>query len=101
VNGKVLDWDPKGYSSSVVKAPASTIYFVEQPGGVNIAGNEWPCISLGPVAPQGSGVGAGDLYQTASVDPRNLGAAVYRRHGRRFDYLFHDNHVESLSMEDT
>jgi prepilin-type N-terminal cleavage/methylation domain-containing protein len=100
--GTVLDFDPKGYPLTVVKAPASTIYLAEQPGGVNIAGNEWPCISLGPVAPQGSGVGAGDLYQTAgAVDPRNYGAAVYRRHRSRFNYLFHDYHVEALKMEDT
>src|ERR1035441_4794824 len=60
----------------------------------------WPCMSLGPV-------GTGDLYQTdptvngVSATSRNFGANAYGLHSKRFNYLFHDNHVAALKMEQT
>ncbi len=96
-----IDWDAKSYKTTAVKSPAGTILLVEEPGGNNVAGNIWPCISLGPVAPNGTGQGNGELYQMASVDPLNQGQALYKVHGNRFDYLFHDNHVETLRVEQT
>jgi len=93
------DWEARSYKTPVVKAPASTIYIVESASGNNVVGNIWPCISLGPVGTAGQG--NGELYQIAPADPYNQGAALYKLHRSRFNYLFHDNHVESLKIEQT
>jgi prepilin-type N-terminal cleavage/methylation domain-containing protein/prepilin-type processing-associated H-X9-DG protein len=89
------DWDAKGYKSTVVKDPAGTILLVEEPNIQNVVGNIWPCISLGPSGP-------GDLYQLdPSPDAKNFGNNQYGIHSKRFNYLFHDNHVEALKIEQT
>lgn len=94
------DWDPPGYKTSVVQNPADTILLVEEPDYQNVAGNEWPCISLGP-ATTTPGQGA-LLYQTSlPSDANNFGLRTYKLHGERFNYLFHDNHVEALKMQQT
>lgn len=89
------DWDARGYKTTVVKDPTGTILLVEQPNIQNVVGNIWPCISIGPWGP-------GDLYQ---IDPgpsaKNFGNHQYGLHSRRFNYLFHDNHVEPLRVEQT
>jgi prepilin-type processing-associated H-X9-DG protein len=100
VNRILPDWDPPSYKTSVVKDPASTILLVEQPDYQNIAGNEWPCISLGPFTTQLAN--GSSLYQTSSPnDAPNFGLRTYKLHGNRFNYLFHDNHVQSLTIEQT
>ena len=96
-----LDWDARGYKSSVVRENAGTILLVEQPSLQNICGQAWPSWSLGPQAP-----GASDLYQTdapasATSTSRNYGGKAYGLHSKRFNYLFHDNHVEAIKMEQT
>jgi prepilin-type N-terminal cleavage/methylation domain-containing protein/prepilin-type processing-associated H-X9-DG protein len=89
------DWDAKGYKTSVVKDPSGTIILVEEPNIQNVVGNIWPCICNGPQ-------GIGDLYQLdPSPDAKNFGNNQYGLHGQRFNYLFHDNHVESLKMTQT
>lgn len=97
------DFDAKSYKSSVVKDPSGTIMLVEEANGQGAAGNIWPCISLGP-----TGVGA--LYQidpAAGVQDPNSGSGinqgkwVYKAHGNRFNYLFIDNHIEALKIEQT
>jgi hypothetical protein len=93
------NWEPKGYRTTVVPAPATTFLLVEQPCGNNVAGNIWPCISLGPWSTQSAG--NGELYQIDPSDPQNEGAALYKLHGNRFAYLFHDNHVEALATNRT
>jgi prepilin-type processing-associated H-X9-DG protein len=90
------DWDAKGYKTATIKDPAGTILLVEEPNYQNVVGNVWPSICLGPV-------GTGDLYQ---MDPtggtaHNYGNNQYGLHSSRFNYLFHDNHVEALKMEQT
>jgi prepilin-type N-terminal cleavage/methylation domain-containing protein/prepilin-type processing-associated H-X9-DG protein len=94
VNG-LPDWDAKGYKTTVLKDPSGTILLVEEPNIQNVAGNIWPCVCLGPK-------GSGDLYQ---VDPapsaKNFGNNQYGIHGKRFNYLFHDNHVQALKIEQT
>ena len=94
-----LDWDPKGYKTEVVQDFSRTILLAEQPSGINFSANIWPCISLGPYAT--AGAGNGELYQIDPDDPNDQGAALYRNHGNRFNYLFHDNHVESLQTNQT
>ncbi len=97
------DWEARSYKTSVVNDPAGTILLAEQANGQGAAGNIWPCISNGPR-------GTGSLHQTdpsAPVqDPNgpggvNQGLALYKAHGQRFNYLFHDGHVEILKMEST
>ena len=89
------DWDAKGYKSTVVRDPAGTILLVEEPNIQNVVGNIWPCISLGPS-------GLGDLYQLdPSPSAKNFGNNQYGIHSKRFNYLFHDNHVEALKIEQT
>ena len=104
------DWNARGYNTSVVRDPAGTILLVENPSNVSAVGNVWPCVSCGP---QGSGSWSA-LYQTdpnAPQDPATLGSTsasgyseglqLYKAHGNRFNYLFHDNHVEPLKIEQT
>lgn len=94
--GGYPDPEAKGYKTSVVKDPASTILLVEQPNIQNAVGNAWPAFCNGPY-------GTGDLYQ---VDPnvnaaKNFGNHQYGIHGRRFNYLFHDNHVQAFRIQQT
>jgi prepilin-type N-terminal cleavage/methylation domain-containing protein/prepilin-type processing-associated H-X9-DG protein len=99
VNQALVDWDAPSYKSSVVADPSGTILLVEEPAGDNVADNVWPCICLGPqgTASQGNG----EMYQTDTTDSENQGMALYLAHRSRFNYLFHDNHVESLRIEQT
>ena len=89
------DWEAKGYKTSVIKEPSGTLLLVEEPNIQNVVGNIWPCICNGPK-------GAGDLYQMdPAPDAKNFGNAQYGLHSQRFNYLFHDNHVEALKIEQT
>jgi len=99
VNTALVDWSAPSYTSSVVLDSAGTILLVEEASGDNVADNVWPCISLGP---QGTAnAGNGEMYQQDPTDPENQGVALYKAHGMRFNYLFHDNHVEALRIEQT
>ena len=94
--GGFPDPDAKGYRTSVVKDPAGTVLLVEQPNIQNAVGNSWPAFCNGPY-------GSGDLFQ---VDPnvnaaKNFGNHQYGIHGRRFNYLYHDNHVQALKIDQT
>jgi prepilin-type N-terminal cleavage/methylation domain-containing protein/prepilin-type processing-associated H-X9-DG protein len=97
------DWEAPGVKTSVVQDPAGTITLVELANGQGVAGNQWPCVSIGPQ-------GASTLYQTDPAalpqDPNiptgaNQGLALYKLHGSRFNYLFADSHVETLRMGQT
>jgi prepilin-type processing-associated H-X9-DG protein len=101
-------FDQIGYNTSVIRDPAGTILLAEEPTGMQAVGNVWTCICNGPQIADGGA--NGDLYQidvNAPVqDPNstsgvNEGAALYKLHRNRFNYLFHDGHVESLKIEDT
>jgi prepilin-type N-terminal cleavage/methylation domain-containing protein/prepilin-type processing-associated H-X9-DG protein len=103
------NWDPPSYTTSVIKDPSGTLLFVEEPTGQQAVGNEWTCVSLGPETSMG-GPNNADLYQVDLIvtpqDPNsgtgvNEGANTYKLHGKRFNYLFHDSHVEALRYTDT
>ncbi|HZL78749.1 MAG TPA: prepilin-type N-terminal cleavage/methylation domain-containing protein [Candidatus Limnocylindrales bacterium] len=98
------DLDVTGYKSSIVKEFAQTILLAELPNAGNMAGNEWPCMAMGPVFGAGN-IGGGDatFYQVSKGAGLKAGdnGAAYAIHGKRFNYLFHDNHVEALKMEET
>jgi prepilin-type processing-associated H-X9-DG protein len=105
------DWDAKGYKTSVVKDPGGTILLTEQASSMNAIGNIWPCVSLGPIIADGTAGGWGNLYQIDAVAPQNPatltqngyneGQQLYQAHWNRFNYLFHDGHVEALQYQQT
>jgi prepilin-type N-terminal cleavage/methylation domain-containing protein len=107
--GSTPDWSAPGYKSTVVRDASGTILLVEQPTGQQIAGNEWTAMCSGPQTTQNGA--NGDLYQisTTQVQPQdpnasggiNQGGLLYQAQRSRFDYLFHDNHVESLKIQQT
>jgi prepilin-type processing-associated H-X9-DG protein len=90
----------------VVQDPAGTILLVEEPNGQGIAGNIWPCISLG-VSSTGSSSALYQMDPSAGpqnpflMSPMNQGIWTYQIHGGRFSYLFHDGHVASLTTNQT
>jgi prepilin-type N-terminal cleavage/methylation domain-containing protein len=89
-----------GYKSTILQAPAKTINVVEQAGGDNVCGNVWPSFSIAP-ASNDAGQGLGECFQTDANDPNNQGLALYKLHGYLFNYLFFDNHVSGLTMQQT
>jgi len=103
ITGGLPDWDAKSFKTSVVRDPSGTILLVEQANGQGAVGNVWPSISMGPQ-------GNGSLFQ---IDPSataqnptagggvNQGAAHYKSHGQRFNYAFHDGHVQTHKTTDT
>jgi prepilin-type N-terminal cleavage/methylation domain-containing protein/prepilin-type processing-associated H-X9-DG protein len=101
------NWNARGYKSAVVRNPAGTILLCENTHGQQCAGNIWTCICNGPWI---SGSGLNLLYQLdPTVPPQdpdsttavNQGALIYKAHKNRFNYAFHDSHVEALKIEDT
>ena len=97
-------WDPPGYKVSVVKDPAGTILLVELPNGRNVAGNDWPsfCAGPGPVSSYSSFGITPDCIQTGDATATmNYGSVSYGLHSKRFNYLFHDGHVEVLKNDET
>jgi len=98
------DLEAKSYKTSVVRDAGSTLLLVEEPNGQGAVGNVWPSICLGPEK-AGSALYQIDPKQPAQ-DPNassgvNQGLPVYRAHGERFNYLFHDGHVEALRTSET
>jgi prepilin-type N-terminal cleavage/methylation domain-containing protein/prepilin-type processing-associated H-X9-DG protein len=93
--GGFPDPEAKGFKTSVVNSPAETALLVELPNIQNAVGNVWPAFCNGPF-------GNGDLYQLdPAPDAKNFGNNQYGIHSRRFNYLFHDNHVSALKIEQT
>jgi prepilin-type processing-associated H-X9-DG protein len=105
------DWDAKGYKTSVVKDPGGTILLCEVASSQQLIGNIWPCVSLGPITSDGRPGGLGNLYQIDTAAPQNPatlstggyneGLQLYKAHWNRFNYLFHDGHVEALQYQQT
>jgi prepilin-type N-terminal cleavage/methylation domain-containing protein/prepilin-type processing-associated H-X9-DG protein len=93
-------WDPTGYKSSVVRDNAGTILLTELADGENIVGNDWPSFCAGPVY---STINFGGLDENCFQigRGRNVGSESYGLHSKRFNYLFHDNHVSTLRIEQT
>jgi prepilin-type N-terminal cleavage/methylation domain-containing protein/prepilin-type processing-associated H-X9-DG protein len=89
-------WSAPSLKTAVVLAPANLILLAEEANGRNNADNIWPCFVEAPY-----GTGDTDLCQICPGDPDNQGAALYANHGNSFNYLFCDNHVSALSMQQT
>jgi len=103
-DGSLPDWEPQGYKTSVVQDNAGTILLAELPNGRNVAGNDWPSFCGGPTygngGPNNFAYLTPDCYQLASSQ-WNYGSVEYGIHATRFNYLFHDNHVQALRVTDT
>jgi prepilin-type N-terminal cleavage/methylation domain-containing protein/prepilin-type processing-associated H-X9-DG protein len=105
------DWNAKGYPTSVVRDPAGTILLCELASSMGSEGNIWPCVCVGPQTSDGTSGGWGNLYQIDTIAPQdqatltgggyNEGQMLYKAQGLRFNYAFHDGHVETLKLEDT
>jgi prepilin-type N-terminal cleavage/methylation domain-containing protein/prepilin-type processing-associated H-X9-DG protein len=106
------DWSAKGYPTSVVRDPSGTILLCEVASSQGCMGNIWPCCCCGPQTSDGGSGGWGNLFQidtaaTAydaakfSSGGYNQGSLLYKAHNNRFNYAFHDGHVETLRIEDT
>jgi prepilin-type N-terminal cleavage/methylation domain-containing protein/prepilin-type processing-associated H-X9-DG protein len=100
-DGSRPNWEPPGYKTSVVQDNSGTILLAELPNGRNVAGNDWPSFCGGPV-------NSGNNFSSLTPDcfqigmsQWNYGQATYGLHGNRFNYLFHDNHVQVLKFTDT
>lgn len=95
-----VDWDAKSFKTTIVTDPSGSFLLVEQSDNSNAAGNEWPAIS------EGVQNGNNSLFQIApgvnlpsqgsSMENVNMGQWLYKAHDNRFNYLFHDGHVENL-----
>jgi prepilin-type N-terminal cleavage/methylation domain-containing protein/prepilin-type processing-associated H-X9-DG protein len=102
------NWDARGYKTTVVRDPAGSFLLCENTTGQQCAANIWTCICIGP---QFNGANSDNLYQLGdpnapSQNPTsnaavNQGALLYKAHKNRFNYLFHDGHVQALKIEDT
>jgi prepilin-type N-terminal cleavage/methylation domain-containing protein/prepilin-type processing-associated H-X9-DG protein len=106
IPGALPSWEPPGYRISLIKDPTGTILLVELPNARNVAGNDWPSFCAGPgptTDPAYSGVGISpDCIQTGDASATmNYGSVNYGLHSKRFNYLFHDGHVEPLKIHDT
>jgi prepilin-type N-terminal cleavage/methylation domain-containing protein/prepilin-type processing-associated H-X9-DG protein len=111
--GSTPDWNARGYKTTVIRDASGTILLAENPSSQGIAGNIWPCVSCGPQTSDGNSGGWGNCYQTdvSSSLPTsgailanggyNEGLLLYKQHRSRFNYLFHDNHVETLKTGQT
>jgi len=97
--GQLAPWDPPGFKENVVSHPSGTILLVEQPEAGNMAGNDYPSFSQGPIGP----VSTPDQtpYQIVTGTTTGFGSYSYALHGGRFNYLFHDGHVQALKWTDT
>jgi prepilin-type N-terminal cleavage/methylation domain-containing protein len=109
--GQTPDWNAHGYKTTVVRDTAGTILLAENASSQGAAGNIWPCVSCGPQTSDGGSGGWGNCYQTDLRAPQNSatltsggyseGFPLYKQHRSRFNYVFHDNHVETLKIEQT
>jgi prepilin-type N-terminal cleavage/methylation domain-containing protein/prepilin-type processing-associated H-X9-DG protein len=100
-DGSLPNWDAPGFKSTVVQDNSGTLLLAELPSAYNIAGNVYPvCAGPGPGIPPGAPT---DYYvqTTTSANATSFGMAAYGLHGKRFNYLFHDGHVQALKTTDT
>ncbi|HEV2330227.1 MAG TPA: prepilin-type N-terminal cleavage/methylation domain-containing protein [Verrucomicrobiae bacterium] len=103
------NWNPPGFPETVVRHPAGTILLAEDANNWNAEGNIWPCCVEGPIA---SGLGAYEVFyqidptvQNASEVSTSTGSSegflLYQLQRNRFNYAFHDGHVETLTYQQT
>ncbi len=100
-------YNPPGYPESVVRHPSGTIMLVELAGSQDVEGNPWQSFCVGPYY---TGTPSG-TYQIETAAPASLqgsgssgfsqGLLLYPAQRNRFNYAFHDGHVETLTWQQT
>jgi prepilin-type N-terminal cleavage/methylation domain-containing protein/prepilin-type processing-associated H-X9-DG protein len=100
------DWDAKSFKTAIIRDPSGTLLLVEESMNFNVAANIWPCVSIG-VENMSYGGMLSQIISSVSMPSEgtsaqvSMGKFLYKAHGNRFNYLFHDGHVESLSTNAT
>ena len=101
------NFDPPGYSTSVVGHPSGTLMLVELPSSQGLQGNGWPPSCFGPYhsGPSASEFQIEDRTDQSQANLSQSGVSeglqLYPAQRNRFNYVFHDGHVESLKWEQT
>jgi prepilin-type N-terminal cleavage/methylation domain-containing protein/prepilin-type processing-associated H-X9-DG protein len=105
------NWNAPGLQDSVVRHPAGTIMLAEEASSQGAQGNIWPCCCCGATTADGGSGGWGNLYQIDTSAPQNPatlesgayneGLLLYKAQRNRFNYIFHDGHVEALMYQQT
>jgi len=105
-----------GFQETVVRHPSGSIMLAEVADSGNAEGNVWPCCCCGATPPAGASANGasgdwGNLYQIDFKAPQNPatletgqyseGLQLYRAQQNRFNYAFHDGHVETLTYQQT
>jgi prepilin-type N-terminal cleavage/methylation domain-containing protein/prepilin-type processing-associated H-X9-DG protein len=93
------DAEAIGYGTGVCQDPSGSLLLVEQPEGGNIVGNDWPSFCMGPTGSQTSS--SQTPYQIPVNSDGKWGEKAYGLHGKRFNYLFIDGHVNIHKITDT
>lgn len=96
-DGSEPDPDAPGFKVSVIVDPAGTTLVAENPKAGNIIGNEDHSSTTGP----DDQINPTQLALGGVSGPDSAGTTAYTLHGNRFNYLFHDSHVERLRPQDT
>lgn len=96
--GTPPDPEAVGYLTDVCRDPSGSLLLVEQPEGGNIAGNDWPSFCMGPTGPS---QGSQTPYQIPTGTDPKWGEVAYGLHGKRFNYLFMDGHVNIHKITET
>jgi prepilin-type N-terminal cleavage/methylation domain-containing protein len=97
---EAVDFDVPGYPTRVVLDASGTILLCEHPDKDNAAGNGFQSAIVQPT--NGSTTTDGGASAQLDVgDSWNTGYQTYVLHGNKFEYLFHDNHVQTLSWIQT
>lgn len=101
------NFEPPGYSDSVVLHPSGTLMLVELANSQNVEGNTWPAFCFGPyLSSPGSGLyqieaGVNTSAQNLEQNGASEGVQLYPAQRNRFEYAFHDGHVETLQWQQT
>jgi prepilin-type N-terminal cleavage/methylation domain-containing protein/prepilin-type processing-associated H-X9-DG protein len=90
-NSAPVDYDAPGYKTTAVGDPSGTIMMAENPKADNIVGNETRSTVYGP----------NDQIDASQSGGSTAGLTSYFLHDNRFNYLFHDNHVQLLRPQET
>lgn len=105
-----INWDPPGFPETVVRHPSGTLLLAEDACNWGAEGNIWPCCLCGPI--DGVGTAWSVFYQIDTEATQNAstletgtgtseGAQLYAAQHYRFNYAFHDGHVELLQYQQT
>lgn len=103
----IVNTEPQGYSDSVVSHPSGTLMLVELANSQAAQGNNWPPACFGPYH-RGSAGGTYQIEDGSDQSPQHLatsgeseGSQLYPAQRNRFNYAFHDGHVETLQWQQT